>query len=93
MKCYKYFCMKLELFPQDVINLYNLSNKVDNKGNVHCAVCRGMYSLPQAGIIPQELLEHCLIKAGYTPKANSHQVIGNTHGDPSASHYWSTNLV
>ncbi len=60
--------MKLELFPQDVINLYNLSNTVDINGNVHCKVRRGMDGLPQpqAGIIAQELFEQCLLKAGYT---------------------------
>jgi hypothetical protein len=42
MKRYNNFCMKLELFPQDVINLYNLSNKVDNNGNVHSKVRPGM---------------------------------------------------
>ena len=58
--------MKLELFPQDVIDLYNLSNKVDHNRNVHCKVQLGMYGLPQAGIIAQELLQECLQKAGYT---------------------------
>jgi len=38
MKRYEYFQMKLELFPQDVIDLYNLSNKVDHNGNVHWEV-------------------------------------------------------
>jgi hypothetical protein len=66
MECYKYFRMKLKLFPEDVIDEYNLCNKVDANGNVHCKVCLGMYGLPQAGIIAQELLETCLLKAGYT---------------------------
>ena len=38
MKRYEYFWMKLELFPQDVIDLYDLSNKVDHNGNVHFEV-------------------------------------------------------
>ncbi len=58
--------MKLELFPKDVIIEYNLCNKVDSNGNVHCNVRQGMYGLPQAGIIAQELLEERLRKAGYT---------------------------
>ncbi len=66
MACYEYFCMKLELFPVDVIQEYDLQNKVDANGNVHCEVRRGMYGLPQAGIIAQELLEECLLKAGYS---------------------------
>ena len=57
MKRYEYFRMKLDLFPQDIIDEYDLTSKVDQNGNVHCEVRRGMYGLPQAGIIPQELLE------------------------------------
>jgi hypothetical protein len=38
MAHYKYFRMKLELFPKDVIIEFNLCNKVNSKGNVHCEV-------------------------------------------------------
>jgi hypothetical protein len=65
MKRYKYFHMKLKLFPQDIIDEYNLTSKVDHNGNVHCKVQRGMYGLPKAGIIAQELLETRLKMAGY----------------------------
>jgi hypothetical protein len=58
--------MKLELFSHDIINKYNLTNKVDHSGNVHCKVRRGMYGLPQAGIIAQELLKECLLAAGHS---------------------------
>ncbi len=57
MKRYKYFCMTLDLFPQDIIAEYDLTSKVNHNRNVHCEVQRGMYGLPQAGIITQELLE------------------------------------
>ena len=56
MDCFEYFRMKLELFPQDIIKEYGLRDKVDADGNVFCEVRRGMYGLPQAGIIAQELL-------------------------------------
>jgi hypothetical protein len=39
---------------------------VDHNGNVHCEVRLGMYGLPQAGIIAQELLQECLLAAGYS---------------------------
>jgi hypothetical protein len=65
MDCYKYFRMKLKLFPQDIINEYALCDKVDVDGNVFCKVQRGMYSLPQASIFAQDLLTKCLHKAGY----------------------------
>jgi hypothetical protein len=36
MDRYKYFRMKLELFPQDIINEYGLRDKADADGNVFC---------------------------------------------------------
>jgi hypothetical protein len=55
----------MDLFPGDIIEEYKLQEKVDTKGDVHCKVQRGMYGLPQAGIIAQELLKERLQKAGY----------------------------
>ena len=57
MSHYEYFRMKLELFPEDIIEEYYLRNKVDANGNVLCEVRRGMFGLSQAGIITQELLK------------------------------------
>jgi len=57
--------MKIELFSEDNIQEYDLRNKVDATGNVHCEVRQGMYRLPHAGIIAHELLEKRLLKEGY----------------------------
>jgi hypothetical protein len=65
MDRFEYFRMKLELFPQDIIDEYGLRDKVDTDGNVFCEVRRGMYGLPQAGIIAQDLLTKRLHQAGY----------------------------
>ena len=65
MDRFEYFRMKLELFPQDIIDEYGLRDKVDTEGNVFCEVRRGMYGLPQAGIIAQDLLTKRLHQAGY----------------------------
>jgi hypothetical protein len=65
MDCYEYFRMKLELFPQGIINKYVLYDKADEYGNVFCEVRCGMYGLPQAGIITQDLLTKRHHKAGY----------------------------
>ena len=65
MARYEYFQMKLELIPQDVIDEYNLQDKVESDGNVYWEVRRGMYGLPQAGILAQKLLEERLRTAGY----------------------------
>jgi len=65
MDCYEYFQMKLDLFPEDIIEEYGLRNMVDNRGFVHCEVRRGMYGLPQAGLLAQQQLIKRLNKAGY----------------------------
>jgi hypothetical protein len=65
MKHYEYFCMKIELLPQDIIDQYDLKNKVDHNGNVHCKVRCRMYGITQAGIIAHKLLEEHLLAAGY----------------------------
>ncbi len=57
MSRYELCCMKLELFPDDIIEEYNLHNKVDAKRDVHCEVQQGMYGLLQAGIIAHDLLK------------------------------------
>jgi hypothetical protein len=66
MDRYEYFRMKMDLFPEDIIEEYGLRDKVDADGNVFCEVRRGMYGLPQAGIIAQDLLTKRLHKAGYS---------------------------
>ncbi len=38
MDHFEYFRMKLELFPQDIIEEYKLRDKVDADGNVFCKV-------------------------------------------------------
>jgi len=38
MDRFEYFRMKLELFPQDIIEEYGLRDKVDADGNVFCEV-------------------------------------------------------
>ena len=57
--------IKLADIPEDVIEHYNLRDSVDEDGYVYCRVEKGMYGLPQAGIIAQELLEKRLGDEGY----------------------------
>ena len=38
MDRFEYFRMKLELFPQDIIEEYGLRDKVDADGNITCEV-------------------------------------------------------
>jgi len=53
----EYMRLKITDIPQEVIDHYNLMSLVTKDGYVYCKISWGMYGLPQAGIIAQELLE------------------------------------
>ena len=55
----------MDNFPEDVIAQYNLKDIVTSDGYVYIEVRKGMYGLPQAGLLAQELLEKRLEKHGY----------------------------
>jgi hypothetical protein len=65
MARYKYMQLRLADMPEDVIEHYQLANKATPEGYVYCKIQKGMYGLPQAGIIAQQLLEERLHKHGY----------------------------
>jgi hypothetical protein len=56
---YKYMRMPLKLFPDDIIDHYNLQEKALNENQ------RGMYGLPQVGILANKLLQQHLSWHGY----------------------------
>ncbi len=51
--------------PNDVIKHYNLTNLATPDRYVYCEIQKGMYGLPQASIIAQQLLEKRLQQHGY----------------------------
>ena len=53
MEQLEFLIMKIDHFPQDVIDHYSLRDKVDEKGFLMVRVQKGMYGLPQAGTIAQ----------------------------------------
>ena len=61
----EYVRMELKSFPEDVIKHYNLRELATDDGKLYVEISKGMYGLPQAGIIAQELLEDRLGKHGY----------------------------
>ncbi len=63
---YKYMCLKLSDMPEDVIKHYKLLDIATPDGYVYCKIRQGMYGLPQAGIIAQELLAKRLEEHGYS---------------------------
>jgi hypothetical protein len=65
LKRYEYIRLKLLDIPADIIAHYNLMDIATPEGHIHREVRQGMYGLPQAGIIAQELLEGRLKAEGY----------------------------
>jgi hypothetical protein len=65
MKRPEYMRLKITDIPEEIIEHYNLREIVTADGYVYCEVTRGLYGLPQAGIIAQELLAKRLAKHGY----------------------------
>ncbi len=66
MTRYEYVRIKIDDIPEETIIEYNLQDKVASDGHVYVEVRKGMYGLPQAGILAQELLEKRLNAHGYT---------------------------
>ena len=65
LKRKEYLRMKLSDMPENVIEQYNLREKASEDGYIFVAVKKGMYGLPQSGILAQELLEKRLNAHGY----------------------------
>ena len=62
MKRPEFMRLKITDIPNEIIDDYNLRETVDDNGFVYCEITKGMYGLPQAGIIAQE---RRLAKHGY----------------------------
>ena len=65
LKRKEYVKIKLSGFPESVISHYNVGEKATPDRFIYVAIKRGMYGLPQSGIIAQTLLETLLNAHGY----------------------------
>ncbi len=65
MARYKYMQLRIADMLEDVIEHYNLRDKATPDGYIYSEIQKGMYGLPQASIIAQQLLEEHLQKHGY----------------------------
>ena len=61
----EYIKLKLTDIPQEVIKEYKLKDMSSNDGSIFMEVSKGMYGLPQAGLLAQELLQERLAVHGY----------------------------
>ncbi len=64
MARYKNMRLSIAEMWDNVIERYNLRDKATPNGYIYCKIQKGMYGLPQAGIIAQQLLEEHLQKHG-----------------------------
>ena len=62
---YEYVRLKLSDIPEEVIQEYKLREKARADGTVFIEIRKGMYGLPQAGLLSQQLLEKRLETHGY----------------------------
>ena len=62
---YEYMRLRIANMPEEVIEHYNLCDKATPDGYVYCEIQKGIYGLPQAGIIAQQLLKEHLGNHGY----------------------------
>jgi hypothetical protein len=63
--------INLSSLPQDTIEKYDLI-KLSQDGKVYIEIQKGMYGLPQAGILTNKLLQRNLVKDGYRPTQHTH---------------------
>ena len=58
--------LRITDIPDEIVQEYKLKDKLRAEGYVYLEVRKGMYGLPQASLLAQELLEKRLKKHGYT---------------------------
>jgi hypothetical protein len=75
--------LRLGIIPEEIILAYNLCDIADPDGWVYIEIRKGMYGLPQAGILENKLLEQWLSAIGDIISANTCQDCGGTCGGPS----------
>jgi hypothetical protein len=68
---FEYMVINLASLPQETIEKYDL-DELAQDGKVYIEIQKGMYGLPQAGILANELLQRNLAKDGYRPTTHTH---------------------
>ena len=61
----EYIRINLKDIPEEIITEYNLRKTATADGSVYIQANKGMYGLPQSGLLANELLEKRLNKNGY----------------------------
>jgi hypothetical protein len=61
----EYIRINIRNIPDEIIKEYNLRSKATTEGAIYIVANRGMYGLPQSGLLANELLEQRLNKRRY----------------------------
>ena len=61
----EYIRVSIRDIPEEIIQEYNLQSIVTDDGMIYIKANRGMYGLPQAGLLAKEFLEKRINKRGY----------------------------
>ena len=64
MDRFEYIKVKLDIIPKKIVEQYNL-NEIATDGWIHIEIRKGMYGLPQVGILANNTLKKHLAKYGY----------------------------
>ena len=67
LKDFQYMRFHIDVIPEEVIEEYDLRNKVDDKGWVYCEIQRAIYGLRESGKLSNIQLQKVLAKSGYHP--------------------------
>ena len=71
MPRYEYMKIPIALIPDEVIMAYNLQPLIHN-GYIYIEIQKGMYGLPQAGLLANQLLAKRLAEFGYYQVQHTH---------------------
>ena len=86
MDRYEYMHMPLEVFPQHVIDQYDLARNAKN-GKIYLEIRRSIYGLPQSGKLANDFLKNKLAQQD-TMKYPTLQASGSTSHVLSVSPWW-----
>ena len=67
MERYEYMRIHISIISQEIVNQYNLLDLINENCWVYINIQKGMYGLPQAGIIVNKQLTKHLVPFGYCP--------------------------
>ena len=82
LKKKRYGKVRAKYIPEETIKKHKLEQYIEDDGWLHFEIGNGMYGIPEAGRLANDLLR-ARLKNMATSKQHTHQVIGNTYGSPS----------